>query len=612
MNFRTTLILLVLLTGVAIFVFFANRGSDIQNPPETPNPADVSKGEKLFDTKADDIDKLVLRPGDGAPSGSRTVELDKAGAKWNLLQPVAWPADSFDARSLVEAFLNLRTHGKVELSGDNLAATGLNKPRFLVELTDKNGAISKLSVGNRTALGSNMYVSTDDGKSGELVSVGTLGDKLDKGADKLAESLRDKQIVRVTSSDVKQITVTRTGQPPLVLQKVADDWKLVAPQAEDADATEISDLLSTVTNLRADGFVDASSPEVARARFDTPRVSIWLNTAAPATQPATAPSITTSGVTITIGEPTDVEMEKAYVKVSDPSVIAKASLSQSSLDKLAKASTLTLRDRRVINIDPTKVSEVSLRIDRPATTQPTVRPEQQVDFDITRRKENLILGPVLPGAAAPPATPPAPTTAPTTTPSTTPAGASGRADLFSPFLALAGEVSSTGPATQPTTMPATAPATPVPASLPSALPAAPLAPVVPAAPPSQWVLQSQGGADADDGQVKDLLDALHPLKVEKYIASTPTTQPSATYILAVKTVGAGGADTATYELQIIDPDGQGKLIGRYRDLTFELDRALLKKLDGDFKTKRPPEPAAAPPPSFNGGGMPGGFTPGGG
>jgi hypothetical protein len=617
---------------VAVFVIVANRSPDTDKTTETPNSADVAKGQKLFDTKADDIDKLVVRPGDGAPSGSKTVEVSKAAAKWNLVQPVAWPADTFDARGLVESFVNLRTHGKVELTAENRSATGLDKPRYLVELTDKDGKTTKLTVGNRTELGNNLYVSTDEGKSGELVSAGTLGDKLDKGADKLTDSLRDKQIVRIASSDVKQLKVTRNGQPPLVLNKVADDWKMVSPQTEDADSTEVTDLLSTVTNLRADQFVDASSPQVSRARFDTPRVTVWLNSTAPTTQPATGPSITTNGVTITIGEPTDVEMDKAYVKVSDPSVVAQASLSQSAIDKLTKASPLSLRDRRVINIDPTKISEVSLRIDRPATTQPTTKPAEQLDYQITRRKENLMLGPVLPSAPSSPTTAPAPATlpaapatAPVTAPATQPSAAAGRFDVLSPFLALTGEISATGPATQPTTLPtsgpaatattapSTEPATPQPATAP-AFPQIPIPamPVIPPPPASKWVLQNQGGTNADDDQVKDLLEALHPLKVEKYLETSPTTQPTANYVLTIKTIGAGGADTATYELQITDPGGEGKLIGRYNDLAFELDRSLLKKLDGDFKTKRPPEPAAAPPPSFHGGGgFPGGFTPGG-
>ena len=177
--------------------------------------------------------------------------------------------------------------------------------------------------------------------------------------------------------------------------------------------------------------------------------------------------------------------------------------------------------------------------------------------------------------------PAAPTTAPAGTPAAT-----------EPTTAPAAPIApTTGPTTVPTTVPATLPTTgsaavPVPAAAPELV-------GPPPPPPSKWVLASEGGFSADDDQVRDLLDALHPMRVEKYLATPstqPATQPSAEYVLSVKTIGAGGADTATFELRITDPGGEAKLIGHYNDLTFELDRSLLKKLDGDFKTKKPPEP----------------------
>src|SRR5437879_5818511 len=102
MNFRTTLILLVVLLGLGTFVFVANRGSDSDKPPETPSVTDVSKGRKLFEAKADDIEKLSLRPAVGAPAGAKPLELAKSAGKWNLVQPVAWPAEAFDTRSIIE------------------------------------------------------------------------------------------------------------------------------------------------------------------------------------------------------------------------------------------------------------------------------------------------------------------------------------------------------------------------------------------------------------------------------------------------------------------------------------------------------------------------------
>src|SRR5205085_10499102 len=116
-----------------------------------------------------------------------------------------------------------------------------------------------------------------------------------------------------------------------------------------------------------------------------------------------------------------------------------------------------------------------------------------------------------------------------------------------------------GPATTPTTGPATQPATTQ-------------AAVGPEKPKAKWVLASEGDVDADEGQVTELLDALHPLRATKYLEKLPTTQPSPTYVLQVKTVGAGGATSAGYELRITDMGPTNPPVVQYHDLTFEVDR----------------------------------------
>lgn len=55
---------------------------------------------------------------------------------------------------------------------------------------------------------------------------------------------------------------------------------------------------------------------------------------------------------------------------------------------------------------------------------------------------------------------------------------------------------------------------------------------------------------------------------------------------------------------MIDPGKDAKLIGIYEGLTFELDRSLLEKLDGDFVTPKPEAPPVSMPP---GRGFPPGF-----
>src|SRR5690349_10342050 len=117
MNFRTTLILGVLLLGAVILLVIVNRsGSDTDQAQSGKTGTTDTRGDgasrKLLDVKADDVTKLVIRP---TAAGAKPVELTKAGDKWSFVQPIAWPAERFAASDLVSAIVNLKPRGSVDL-----------------------------------------------------------------------------------------------------------------------------------------------------------------------------------------------------------------------------------------------------------------------------------------------------------------------------------------------------------------------------------------------------------------------------------------------------------------------------------------------------------------
>src|SRR3954451_9848955 len=201
MNFRTTVILLILLVGAAVFYFVANR-SDDTGQTKAPPKEDNDKGKLLLDVKASDVRKLVIRPGEGAPAGAKLLELSQTNGKWNIVQPINWPADSFDAQNLVDAVTSARSGGSTDITPQNSASIGLSKPRFRIELTDAAGKVYKLTVGERSPLGY-LYVQTTDEKTASVLTGGPLAERLSKTTDKVIATLRDKQILRVSSLDVK-------------------------------------------------------------------------------------------------------------------------------------------------------------------------------------------------------------------------------------------------------------------------------------------------------------------------------------------------------------------------------------------------------------------------
>ena len=78
----------------------------------------------------------------------------------------------------------------------------------------------------------------------------------------------------------------------LVLQKKGAAWELVEPKKLPVDEVVATDLIGAVTGLRASDWVAKDSPDVAKAQFDKPMLTVTFTTAAPATQPTAAATTT--------------------------------------------------------------------------------------------------------------------------------------------------------------------------------------------------------------------------------------------------------------------------------------------------------------------------------
>src|SRR3954469_20630948 len=101
MNFKTTVILLVLLLGVGTYVVIdrlASRNRDGVEAVENPR--------RLFDVKdKDDVTSLTIKPADGGE-----IRLEKqADNKWKMTKPVEAPAESWQVDGLVRELVELES-----------------------------------------------------------------------------------------------------------------------------------------------------------------------------------------------------------------------------------------------------------------------------------------------------------------------------------------------------------------------------------------------------------------------------------------------------------------------------------------------------------------------
>lgn len=518
MNFKTTIFLLVLLAASGIYLGVTHLGKSNEEAAATPQST-----AKLIDADSNDVTRILVKPADG-----KQIVLEKTGGTWKMLEPVNARADTFNVDDLARQLTGLISRG--ELKTDKLASSGLQSPRYTVELTAK-GKTHKLAFGDKNEIGDTLYARLDDRDKIDIVP-SAVYDQLKKPA----KTYRSTKLVDVSTDQIRQLAFTHAGKT-VKLEKEGNDWEIVEPKKMPADSTAVSDLLFAVMGLNAAEFVEGQGTSQTYG-LDNPVTTVWFSTIGPSTQPATAPSTEPVGTQIKFGSFDDILKTNVYATVGNGPVVKVSASSVQSFNKTP----LDLRDKKVVEIDPAHVESFTVSVDRPATTQPTTQPADRHEYTIARRVEATpVLGPT-----------PAPSTRPAGTQPTTQA------------------LASTQPSTQPT---------------------------------SKWVFQSGGTGDAEVGQVLALLDSLHPLRAEKYDEKNPAAQPAGSYTLTVHEGPANGRGPRDFTIRFTSPGTTGPVIGSYNDLIFDVDRSILEKLEGDFKTKKP----AAPAPSFSA--PPGGFNP---
>ena len=527
LNFKTTVVLIVLL-AVAVGALYFTR----EKKSEDGGGRVVEENrQKLFDIKAEDVNRVVVTAADG-----RKMALERAGAgKWRMTEPVQAAAEAFEVDNLVRGLVELESRGTVDSENANAEATGLDKPRFVVDLAMADGKTHTLNVGDKPAVGDIVYVARKE-KSGETLVV--PADILER-IDKQPADYRDKKLVDVSTGDVRQITLEKPSGKIVIARSGTGDWKITEPKAMPAEKTDVDDMLFALTGLRATEFVSEDGADAATYGLTKPRIRATISSTQPATHsfvstaPTTAATSQPAPLVINFGQ-SDLLKQNVMVSTSRSPVIAK--VAASVIEQIDKKP-IELRDKRAVDIDPAQVSAITISSDLVATTRPTSRPAS--------KKEVVIRRATVADAKA------QATTAPSTT------------------------TASTQAATQASTQPAT---TQVAATQPAA----------------KWeVVVGNDAKPAEDSRVDQLLNALHPLRAQKYLETAPTTQPTATYVIRLTTVAPGGAE-AKHEIRLVDPGDTKPLNATYNDLAFEADRSVAGQLAGDFLKGSSPPPSATP------------------
>jgi hypothetical protein len=236
MRFRGLLVAVVLLAALGVGLYFSNKekAAEAAKPPTDTPP-------KILTLSEADVTKVDLKK----KGGDETV-LERAGGKWQIMAPKAYPADQDATNQLVTAASNVSGDRVVEEKASNLSAYGLNSPNIEVDITSKAGKVSKLKIGDDTPTNSGSYAMLEGDPR-----VFTVASFVKTGIDKSANDLRDKRLLSFDQDKLSRVELIAKKQD-IEFGRDKDHWQIVKPKPLRADSLQVDEMLRKLKDAKMD------------------------------------------------------------------------------------------------------------------------------------------------------------------------------------------------------------------------------------------------------------------------------------------------------------------------------------------------------------------------
>jgi hypothetical protein len=216
--------------------------------------------ENTFERTPFDLrDKTVLKFDQSKADGVEivhggTTALAKTGTEWALTQPYKARADFAGAEAILTSLSSLQMQKIVENEAKDLAKYGLDKPDATITVNSGSTRAS-LALGKKD--GDSVYARDLSRPIVFTIPAMTAAD-LEKDAD----TLRRKDMFDGRSFNTTRVELKRGGQTVSFDKSKGKDGKDVWKDAagKDVDATKVEDMLTKLSNIRAQLFQDRVDP----------------------------------------------------------------------------------------------------------------------------------------------------------------------------------------------------------------------------------------------------------------------------------------------------------------------------------------------------------------
>ncbi|MBI3268099.1 MAG: DUF4340 domain-containing protein [Planctomycetes bacterium] len=338
MRFSTTFVLLgiALLLGGFIYLF--------ENKWESTDEILRKREQKhvLEGIGWNDANKLEIK----APSGELVLERVKEPSDWRIVKPIQYPAEKAAIDSVVNTFEFFSYKGKIPQEAGktlDLSLYGLDKPRGSLVVHYKKDKAEKsvtLKFGEKSAVGDQVYLQVEGNPD-----VYTVEPTLWKNLDKKLTDWRDRTLARFEVFEVEKLLLG-VGDTELELAKKDDKWSVVRPYADRADDDKVRELLTQLHDVRVEEFTADEVKDFAQYGLDKPALRYTVFTRG-----------NEKGSSVAIGGPAPDNAGRTYARNLENETVL--SIKSESAAK-AKIDPSSLRSRLFCDVDPAKVSRVSI------------------------------------------------------------------------------------------------------------------------------------------------------------------------------------------------------------------------------------------------------------
>ena len=227
------------------------------------------RNRDLMSFTMDEVQKFVLAKDDGT-----TIEIDRDGDNWKIVQPAVYKADDTQVREALSALLNAKVADFINDAPTAVTEYGLGKPHVMATVYLKNGTQQSLLFGfKQTEAGKDgVYV-----RRGERAPVYTVHEYVMNDVDRSLLALRDKTVFAFDPANVESLKIKDESGTFTLKRSPAGKWDIVeGGKTSSADVPVVERFLDQLRDLKGNAIVADPMPSFMPFGLNAPAIDVTL------------------------------------------------------------------------------------------------------------------------------------------------------------------------------------------------------------------------------------------------------------------------------------------------------------------------------------------------